>query len=239
MASGNLKNFSGKIAHVIGYQLHGEQRLRSMPRSMHQTKATRQSGRLFGKASGIAAAFRHELLQMIPYPSDLKMQTRLTSAIYKWLKENALNIPFVASHLPFIEGYQFTEEGYTLAERMRLPFEIIQPGEGLLQINIPSFIPTESIIAPTGTVSVECHLAAVNCLLDHPEIPASASTVVNFDFNDNRIDEQSISLSLPTPSGSLLITVVSLKYVVLTYDGLQASRAKGFMPAAIVSAMSL
>ena len=239
MATGNLKSFSGKVANVIGYQSYGKDRLRAMPRGVRQTVATKQSGRLFGKASRIGGVFRRQLLPLIPNPSDIKMQTRLSSAIYKWLKENARALPFVANHLPFIEGYQFTEEGYTLAERFRLPLEIINPQEGLLQINMPAFVPSHAIIAPGGTVSVACHFTAVNCMLGDPEKYGSASTVLTFDYNDNPVDAQSISLQLPTPAGSLLITVLSLKYLVATSNGLQPSAAKGFMPAAIVSAKSL
>jgi hypothetical protein len=239
MAAGNVKYFKGKIANLIGYQLHGEQLLRSMPGKVHQTKATKQSGKLFGKASGIAAAIRHRIPEIIPYPSDLKMQTRLTSSIYKWLKEKAAVVPFTNNHLSFIEGYQFTEEGYTLSERCRLPWQIGNPVEGLVQISIPAFIPDQCVIAPNGTVSVVNRFAAVNCYLDNPEKSTSASTELKFDYNNNLIGAQTISLLLPTPPGSLLVTAVSLKYMIATYQGLQASTAKGFQPAAIVSAMSL
>ena len=104
---------------------------------------------------------------------------------------------------------------------------------------MPAFVPSHAIIAPGGTVSVACHITAVNCMLGDPEKSGSASTVLTFDYNDNPVDAQSISLQLPTAAGSLLITVLSLKYLVATSNGLQPSAAKGFMPAAIVSAKSL
>jgi hypothetical protein len=239
MGNGNLKSFNGKVANVIGYQSYGKDRLRGMPKRVRQTKATKQSGRLFGRASKIGGVFRRQLLQMIPYPSDIQMQTRLSSAIYKWLKENAMALPFAADHLPFIEGYQFTEEGYTLAERFKLPLQITNPADGLLQINMPAFVPSQSITAPRETVSVECHFAAVNCLLDDPEKSDSSSTLLTFEYNNNPVAARTISLQLPTAAGSLLITAVSLKYLVATTNGLQPSALKGFMPAAIVSAMSL
>jgi len=239
MANGNLKSFSGKVANVIGYQSYGKDRLRGLPGRVRQTMATKQSGRLFGKASKIGGVFRRQLLPLIPNPSDIQMQTRLSSAIYKWLKENATALPFAAGHLPFIEGYQFTEEGYTLAERFRLPLQIINPADGLLQINIPGFVPSHAITAPPGTVSVACHLAAVSCLLNDPEKSGFSSTMLTFDYSNNPVEAQTISLQLPTPAGSLLITAVSLKYLLATANGLQPSTGKGFMPAAVVSAMSL
>ncbi|MDP4214486.1 MAG: hypothetical protein Q8926_17890 [Bacteroidota bacterium] len=239
MANGNLKSFSGKVANVIGYQSYNRQRLRSMPRGMRQTLATKQSGRLFGMASRIGGVLRRHLAENIPYPSDIKMQTRLSSSIYKWLKESTTPVPLPADHLPFIEGYQFTEQGYTLAERIRLPLQITNAGDGLLQINMPAFVPSQSITAPRETVSVLCHFTAVNCLLDDPAKCGSASTVLTLNYNDQPVNAQTISLQLPTPAGSLLITAVSLKYLVAAGSGLQPSTAKGFMPAAIVSAMCL
>ena len=117
--------------------------------------------------------------------------------------------------------------------------QIINPADGLLQINIPTFVPSHAITTPVGTVSVACHLTAVNCLLNDPEKSDVSSTILTFDYNNNPVDAQTISLQLPTPAGSLLITAVSLKYLLATTNGLQPSTGKGFMPAAIVSAMSL
>jgi hypothetical protein len=74
--------------------------------------------------------------------------------------------------------------------------------------------------------------------LDNPKESDVSSTVLTFDYNNNPIDAQTISLELPTGAGSLLITAVSLKYLLATANGLQPSTAKGFMPAAIVRAMS-
>lgn len=111
--------------------------------------------------------------------------------------------------------------------------------DGLLQINLPSFVPAQSIIAPTGTVSVLCHFTAMNCLLDNPGNCESASAEFTFNYNDTPVDVQTISLQLPKLVGSLLITAASLKYMMATYNGLQPSTREGFMPAAIVSAMSL
>jgi hypothetical protein len=239
MGTGNLKYFNGKVANVVGYQSYGKQRLRSLPARIHQTLATRQSGRLFGRASGIGAAIRHRLVQIIPYPSDIKMQTRLTSSIYKWLKENTATVPFDSDHLPFIEGYQFTDDGYTLSQRFRLNMQTAHPVEGLVQIHVPAFVPVQSITAPAGTISLECHVAAVNCSMDDPGKSEYSATAFTFSYNDQLVDAQTISLKLPTPPGSLLITVASLKYLVETNNGLQPSRLKGFTPAAIISAMSL
>jgi hypothetical protein len=238
MANGNLKSPSGKVANVIVYQSYGKDRLRSMPDRVRQTPATKQSGLLFGRASKIGGLLRQQFGEIIPYPSDIKMQTRLSSSIYKWLKEGKGNVPFAADHLPFIEGYQFTEEGYTLAERFRLPLQIINSTDGLLQINMPAFVPTQSITAPPGTVSVVCNFTAVGCLPDNPEITGSASQLLTFDYNDNPVGAQTLSLLLPTVPGSLLITAMAVNYLVAG-QGLQPSTRKGFRPAAIVRAMRL
>lgn len=239
MASGNLKYFNGKVANVIGYQSLGKQRLRSMPARVRQTKATKQSGLLFGKASSIAAAIRYNLVSINPYPSDLKMQTRLTSSIYKWLKENAGKTPFTANHLPFIESYQFVDEGYTLADRMRITIEVRQIAEDRLQIDIPAFIPRQSIIAPAHTESLDFHFTAVHCPLNRPEDALSASTVFNLEYSEQPIDGHRFLLELPTRPESLLVTVLALRYLTPGGKTVQSSIEKGFRPTAIISAMNL
>ena len=239
MATGNLNNFSGKIANVVGYQLLDKQRIRIAPGKIRQTRATKNSAALFGRASRMAKILRHSLENVIPNPIDNNMHTRLNAAFLKWLRDNGTAVPDTADHLMFVEGFQFTEEGYTLAQRFRVQMSVTNPSEGLVQMEMPSFIPSKSIYAPGGTASVQCNIIAVNCLIEKPNVVGSNSAQLSFDYNGNSVDAQTISLNLPTPPGSLLVTAVSLKYMIPTTTGLKASTAKGYQPAAIVSAMSL
>jgi hypothetical protein len=239
MATGNLKNFSGKIANVVGYELLGKQRIRVAPGKIRQTRDTKKSASLFGKASSMAGSLRHKLVKVIPYPSDNNMHTRLNAAILKWLRDNGTGVPDMGDHLMFVEGFQFTEEGYTLAQRFRAPLAVSKPSDGVVQIDIPAFVPSELIYAPKGTASVVCDIVAVNCLIEKTDVVQSDTEQLSFDYNKNSVDAQSISLNLPTPPGSLLITAVSLKYMIPVYGGVKVSTAKGYQPAAIVSAMSL
>jgi hypothetical protein len=92
-------------------------------------------------------------------------------------------------------------------------------------------------LIPAGTVSVKCNIATGGYHLKNGGETGGFSTSLNFNYNDEPVPEQIISLPTPTPSGSLIVTGVSLEYYFNKNGHLQKSMNKAFMPAGIVSAM--
>ena len=84
MATHNM-GYVGRIGNVIHYKVGNQFYSRSAPRKFKQTKATKAAASVFGRASIIASAIRSILMEVLPNPSDRKMQLRLVSAVLEWL----------------------------------------------------------------------------------------------------------------------------------------------------------
>lgn len=228
---------TGRIGNIVFYKRGDKYYARAVSGSIRQTKATKKRATEFGKASRAGKILRQQLLAVIPFPADNKMQTRLVSALFQWLRSgNGSEQP--GDPGPFLDGFSFTE-GSTIKERWRVSLEVTKTAVGILQLKIPAFVPVTNISAPAGTVSVKCHIAAGGYHLKNGGEAGGFSTSLNYNYNDEPIPEQIISLPTPTRSGSLFVTGVSLEYFLNKKGHLQKSTNRGFMPAGIVKAMYL
>lgn len=63
---------TGKIDNLIFYSMYGKKYVRSMPRHVKQTNATKARSNEFAKASTIGASIRSGLNPVIPEASDRK-----------------------------------------------------------------------------------------------------------------------------------------------------------------------
>jgi len=105
---------TGRIQNVVFYKLGDKYYARSVPGKVKQTKGTKKCATEFGKASRIGATLRKQLLPVIPFPADNKMQTSLVSVLFQWLRSEhdplqpCYEVPFL-NNFQFIEGYSITE----------------------------------------------------------------------------------------------------------------------------------
>jgi hypothetical protein len=84
---------------------------------------------------------------------------------------------------------------------------------------------------------VKCHIATGGYDLKNGGETGGFATSLNFNYNDEPVPEQTISLPTPTPSGSLIVTAVFLEYYFNRNGHLQKSTNNAFMPAGVVKAM--
>lgn len=75
---------TGRIGNIVFYKRGDKYYSRSVPGRIRQTKATKKCATEFGKASGAGKILRQQLLPVIPFPADNKMQTRLVSDLCRW-----------------------------------------------------------------------------------------------------------------------------------------------------------
>ncbi|RNI36706.1 hypothetical protein EFY79_10290 [Hanamia caeni] len=228
---------TGKIGNIIFYKRGDKYYARSVSGGIKQTKATKKRATEFGKASRAGKILRQQLLPVIPFPADNKMQTRLVSDLFSWLR-SGFDPGQPCDPIPVLNDFSFTE-GNTIAERWRVPLEVTKTADGMLQIKIPAFVPAKNIVAPAGTVLVKCHIATGGCDLKIGRETGGFSTSLNFNYNQEPVSEQIISLPTPTLSQTLIVAGVSLEYYFNKNGHLQKSMNKAFMPAGIVKAMYL
>lgn len=228
---------TGRIQNIVFYKRGDKYYARSVSGSIRQTKATKKRASEFGKASRAGKILRQQLLPVIPFPADNKMQTRLVSDLFSWLR-SGFDREQACDPVLYLNDFSFTE-GDTIAERWKVSIEVSKIADGMLQTRIPAFVPVKNISAPAGTVSVKCHIATGGYDLKNGGDTGGSSTTLNFDYNNEPVPAQIISLPTPTPSQTLIVTAVSLEYYFNKNDQLQKSMNKAFMPAGIVKAMYL
>jgi hypothetical protein len=225
----------GRVGNVIHYKMGDKFYSRSAPRKFKQTKATKMRAREFGRSSSIASAIRQLLDKVIPDPSDRKMHGRLVADVFEWLQSFQDEGPDDAHARP-IEGFKFTDAD-SVDEGWKVPLKITSPLPGVMQIDIPAFIPVKSFRAPKGTSVVVCKIAAGNVDLSTGRSSDESLTVLNFDYNNTPVPEQTISLQLSTPRNSLMVTGISLSYLANRRGKKMENKKKEYMPAGIVHAL--
>jgi len=228
---------TGRIQNIVFYKRGDKYYARSVSGSIKQTKATKKRAGEFGKASGAGKILRQQLLPVIPFPADNKMQTRLVSDLCRWLR-SGFNPEQPCDPVPFLNDFSFTE-GDTIAERWRVSLEVTKAAEDMLQMKIPAFVPAKEILAPGGTVLVKCHIATAGYDLKNGGNTGGTSTTLNFHYDNEPVTEQIISLPTTTSSQTLIVTAVSLEYYFNKNGHLQKSVNKAFIPAGIVKAIYL
>ena len=228
---------TGKIGNIIFYKRGDKYYARSVAGHTRQTKATKKRATEFGKASRAGKILRQQLLPVIPFPADNKMQTRLVSDLFSWLR-SGFDPGQPCDPVLFLNNFRFTESD-TVAERWRVSLEVTKTGDGMLQIKIPAFVAAKNILAPAGTVSVKCNIATGGYHLKSGTGTGGFSTSLNFNYDDEPVPGQTILLPTPTPSGSLIVTGVFLEYYFNKNGHLQKSMNKAFMPAGMVKGMYL
>lgn len=226
---------TGRIENVVFYKRGDKYYARSVSGKIKQTKGTKKRATEFGKASRMGASLRKQLLTVIFFPSDNKMQTKLVSALFQWLRTGYDHLE-PCDEVPFVNNFQFTE-GHTIKERWKIPLQITNPEQGMLELKIPAFVPLKAISAPAGTVSVKCNIAIAECNVKSGIATGSISTSILYDYNKAEVPEQIVALPVATPAGSLIVTAISLEYNSLKNGHLEKTKNKAFMPAGIVSAM--
>lgn len=226
---------TGRVNNLICYKVGDKYYIRTAPVKVKQTKATKKRAGEFGKASSIGKCLRQQLLPAIPFAADNKMQTRLVSALFQWLRSDYDPVQ-PCGDVPFVNNFQFTE-GYAITERWMVALEVANTEPGLLELKIPAFVPVKSISAPTGTVSLKCNIAVAGCDVVNGVATGGISTSILYDYNEAEVTEQIVSLPVPTSAGSLVVTAISLEYNSIKNGHLEKTKNKAFMPSGMVSAM--
>jgi len=226
-----LMGITGRIGNIIHYRIGDNFYTRKAPRKFRQTKATKLRASEFGQASTIGCSIRGLLLKAIPNPSDRKMHGRLVGVLFRWLRNFNKKPPGV-THTEIIQDFNFTEST-TVRERWTVDLQLKNPSPGIVQLYIPGFLPKELIRAPAGSVSVVCRIAIGT--LDVPTGMAlnKSFTELIYNLDGKPVEEQTISIELPTPKNCLILTGISLTYRFKKNGREFDFSNKKFMPAGI------
>lgn len=116
---------------------------------------TRENGAEFGRAGKAGRILRTALRALLMNASDSRMVGRLTQRMMKVIQADAVSERglrnVIDGEAELLTGFEFNIRG-KLGTSLYAPFEsTIDRVAGTLSISIPSFIPTNMLVAPGGT----------------------------------------------------------------------------------------
>ncbi len=228
---------TGKIGNLIFYSMYGKKYVRAMPEKVRQSKATKTKSTEFGRASTIGASIRRGLSLVISDNRDQKMQTRLVSVIYQWLNRMGTAKSVSGLLSPDLYSFPFTEKGSSLRTRWKVGLQISQPSAGRMQVKIPAFTPKKTFEAPAGSISVICKVSMASVDVESGKLLGATYQEIGYDLDEEPVSAQTLSVNLPTPKGSLLVTGMKLDYIKSNNDNPQPNTNKAYMPSEIMSAI--
>jgi len=231
----HLMEISGKLANVVFYKKYGKNFARIAPSEVKRTVNMKARNQNFGIASRNGRILRMMLAGVLPVPKDKSMQSRFSGAIAKWIgRQEIKDIP-AGQKLVYLSGFQFNDKCW-LAQRLQVDLAVTRVSDNMLQLQVPAFVPTESIIAPEGTESVTLEVCAAPIDLDRCMASREFSTSIEIPYTAERMAAQTIDLPVSTKRGTLIITVCALKYRLTEHGEKLVSKNPAYMPGGVVDA---
>ncbi len=226
--------YRGRMGNVIHYKMGEKYYSRSAPKKYEQTEATKARAKVFGKASSIGALLRKNLSSVIPNSSDRKMQSRLVAEIFAWLQRVG-NRPAAKNNQPSFDFlFSLNSEAPRLSNRWDVKVQVTNPFPDILEISIPAFIPNQAIVAPPNAVEIICKIATSVIDIVNIDGIGKHKTEINYPLDDKEAAGQTISVQLPMPPGSLVVTALSLVYIADKYDSKEVITNDSFAPSKII-----
>jgi len=230
MALQTANYLSGRIENIIFYKSRGKYFARSMPVNVKQTMATKTRSSNFGIASAAGSTLRGLLMPVLPFPKDRNMQNRFSGAIAKWLARSNVNDLQPEYNLPYVQDFNFNAQT-SIAERWKIAIAVTQTADGGIAVHIPAFVPANDIIAPAHTTVVLCTVVAAWCRLKDGTAAGNFALTMEMPYNQDVINEQTLSFPVVTSNGHLVITAASFRYVLA---GGKPNENISFIPSSVI-----
>ena len=229
----HLMEISGVIENIAFYKKNGKTFVRSRPCKYKRTEAMQLRSANFGIAASGGRQLRKLLSGLIPFPENKSIQSKFSGAIYKWIgAREPKSIP-TETLIPWISGFQLTDS-ILFRNRWKAKLEILQPAEGLLQLSIPSFKPTESFTAPRGTVSITVKVAVASVILAEILDGKYIGHEMEFPYDTMETAPLLIDLPMSMERGRLIIIACALQFRVMEGGAAVVDKNPAFLPAEVV-----
>lgn len=222
----------GKMDNIIFYNVSGKSFARSMPAQVRQSSATKIRSGNFGIAQRAGAILRSGLQPVIFCPRDKDMQRCFSGAISQWLALDAISSIPAQKALPYTSNFSFNA-ATSIAARCKVPLTVTQPGDQLLQLHLPAFVPVQVITAPAGTARVQFMIKAAACDMQTFWGNSSEVVTISIPYKSELQPAQVIDLPVTAAAGNLVLTVMCMGF--FTAAGIKDQRP-AFLPSAVIDA---
>jgi len=220
---------TGKVGNVIFYTWKGIPCVRSVPRRVRQTKATKQSAKHFGHAVELSQFVRVAFKEVIGNYKDRAIMLRLNTALFHWLRQEKPQ-----RELSFV-GFEFDPES-ELKFKFQKTLECEVGDNGIVKVTIPAFKIPADIVFPTGAERLQFTIGIVSCDLAHSAILDYNQGKIEIPLQTGETRSKKVELRL-TPKGKTINMVAAgLRYLTKEGDEVLRSRGRASRSAAIICA---
>lgn len=161
---------------------------------------TRENGREFARAAQSGKQLRLAFRQLLKLASDSRVTSRLTQQMMVCLHQDETHERgerTVADHISFLKGFDFNINGH-LSSTVYFPYEAsADRASGQMSINIETYRPTGTILAPSGTTHYQLHVGAalVDFATQSFESGFTETALIPFDTTEQAANALSVTLS--------------------------------------------
>ncbi|WP_207492501.1 hypothetical protein [Aridibaculum aurantiacum] len=184
MARQKRMRFKGRRGNISFYSWKEIDCARENRKNTRQTKATKECSASFSVTARMAKSFRELFAPLILFGKDRQMQLAWTGALQRWMHSRANAQLADNSDTRYITSFQFHIDS-NLHDRLHVPVSLaLKPGE-LITVNLPAFVPKESIGAPAYTREVTMKIAVASASLMDGSAIGSSATEINIPYNSH------------------------------------------------------
>ena len=126
---------------------------------------TRENSAEFGRAGAAGKLLRTSLRGLLINIADSRMTSRLTAEMVKVIRADATNIRgernVIDGEAELLEGFEFNDNAKFYSTFFAPFTPAIDRAEGILQVDVPAYIPGNMIGAPQGATHVKLSAAGI------------------------------------------------------------------------------
>ena len=211
---GNLSFYKSQDGYLVRTK-SGVSRERMMSDPAYER--TRENIAEFGRGALATKLLRWAFRSLIRTAADNRVTSRLTSAIIKVIKSDAISSPgqrtIAHGDVTLLEGFEFNKNA-ALRKTFGAPFTAaIDRETGSMLVNIPPFSPADLVSAPEGATHFRLKAAgaAIDFEANTGSIAASESAVLP--IRQERQEGLVLSHTVATASASPLLLVFGIEFL--------------------------
>lgn len=223
----------GTQANIIYYNWKGVFSMRTKPARVKQTKATKSSASVFGKAASLGAALRKAFAALLPNAKDKKMQLQFQTALQIFLQQYKTGSMTAGPVATALQGFRFNEKagGYGLLQKI---ISINSVGSNTVQAELKTFNPVQELPAPRGTATVALLMAAASFNAQAGKITDQNFVQQEIIYTDAVADAKQLTIALQTKKGHCIMMIAALQFHKTENNLPQPVKQLRWMPAMVL-----
>lgn len=177
---------------------------------------TRENGSEFGRAGKAGKLIRTAFRPLILKTGDGRLTSRLTKQMLKVIQADQTNPrgerTVTDGNLELIQNFDFNANG-RLEATLYAPFEVaIDRAAGQATIQVPKFVPTNSLAYPQGATHLKMVGAAAEVNFDTEVFTYDSHTSDEIEINAQEAPATQLDLAFSANSGETLMVVFGIEF---------------------------